>query len=62
MVSISQIRNVANYATKYTEALGKTSILQTKALENVNFTGLKFAPSILYLVGQKENQNFLYQI
>ena len=46
MVSISQIRNVANYATKYTEVLGKTSILQTKALENVNFTGLKFAPSI----------------
>lgn len=46
MVSISQFRNIANYTAKYAEALGKSSILQTKAVQNVNLTGLKFAPEI----------------
>lgn len=50
MVSISQIRNIANYATRYAESLGKTSVLQTKALENVSFEGLKFSPKITGLV------------
>ena len=39
MVSISQIRNVANYATRYAESLGKTSVLQTKALEMLVLKG-----------------------
>lgn len=46
MVSISQFRNIANYTAKYAEALGKSSILQTKAVRNANLTGLKFAPEI----------------
>lgn len=34
MVRISQIKNIANYATKHTEKLGKSSVLQTKTIDN----------------------------